>query len=205
MHAAELLLGMGMAHIEHVQEHVGVHRFFERGAEAGDEVMRQIADEADGVGQEQLAAAVDLPGAGFGVERGEQLVVGIGAGGGEGVEERALAGVGVADEAGGGVLAGTLGDEAGFAVLDLADFPGEIGDAFANDSAVGFELGFAGAAGADAHALTAAGDALEGDPTCGPAADRCIASGPARLAAWPRGSEPGWRRCRGSIRSGRGL
>ena len=43
-------------------------------------------------------AALELPGAGLGVERGEELVVGVRAGGGERVEQRALAGVGVADE-----------------------------------------------------------------------------------------------------------
>ena len=46
----ELLLGVGMGDVEHVQQQVGVDGFFQRRLEAGDEVVRQVADEADGVG-----------------------------------------------------------------------------------------------------------------------------------------------------------
>ncbi len=164
----ELLLGVGMADVEDVEEEIGVDGFFEGGLEAGDEVVGQIADEADGVAEQDLDAAVELPGAGFGVEGGEELVVGVSAGGGEGVEERALAGVGVADDADGEMLAGSLGDHAGFALLDFLDVALEAGDAFSDEAAVDFELLFAGPAGADAR-RRAAGDALEVAPHAGEA------------------------------------
>jgi hypothetical protein len=48
----ELLLGVGVADVEDVEEQVGVDGFFERGLEGGDEVVGQVADEADGVGEE---------------------------------------------------------------------------------------------------------------------------------------------------------
>src|SRR6185437_984061 len=50
------------------------------------------------------------------------------------------------------------------ALLDDVDFRPEDSNAFADESAVGFELGFAGPAGADAHALAAAGDSLQVAP-----------------------------------------
>ena len=84
----ELLLCVGMPDVEHVQEQVGVNRFLEGGFEGGDEIVRQIADEADGVGEEHLGAALKIPGAGLGVEGGKELVIRISAGGGE----RVLAG-----------------------------------------------------------------------------------------------------------------
>ena len=140
-----------MADVEHVQQHIGVDGFFERRLEAGDEIVRQIADEADGVAEHDLGAALQFPGAGFGVERREELVVGIGAGGGERVEQRALAGVGVADDADGEMLPSAFGDEPRLALLDLGDSFLQIRDAFADEPAIGFELRFTRPARADAH------------------------------------------------------
>ena len=163
MDGIELLVGVGMADVEDVQKQIGVDGLFEGGAEAGDEVVRQIADEAYGVAEEDFYAAVYFPVSGFGVEGGEEFIVGVGAGGGEGVEERAFAGVGVADDADGEVTGGALGDFAGFAALDAGDFLFEAVDAFADEAAVDFELLFAGAACADAGGR-AAGDAFEVAP-----------------------------------------
>jgi len=41
--------------VDDVQNEVRVGRFFEGGAERGEEVLRQIADEADGVGDDDFA------------------------------------------------------------------------------------------------------------------------------------------------------
>ena len=57
MDALELLLGVRMADVQHVQQQIGVDGFFQRGLEAGDEVVRQVADEADGV----ATAALRVP------------------------------------------------------------------------------------------------------------------------------------------------
>lgn len=139
--------------------------FFEGGFEGGDEVVGEVADEADGVGEEDFGTAFEFPGAGFGVEGGEEFVVGVGAGCGECVEEGGLSGVGVSDDADGEVLASAFGDEAGFAFGDAFDFGAEVADAFADEAAVGFELGFTGAARAD----TAAGEGVEVAPHAGEA------------------------------------
>ena len=72
--------------------------FFERCLEAGDQMVRQIADETDRVAQQHRPPAGQLPAPRARVERGEQLVFGQHVGAGERVEQRALAGVRVADQ-----------------------------------------------------------------------------------------------------------
>jgi len=85
-----------------VEQHLGLRHFFERGAEAGDQGVGQVADEADGVREEDLAAAGQLEGAEFGIESGKHARGCEDPGAGERVEERALAGVGVSDQGDGG-------------------------------------------------------------------------------------------------------
>ena len=46
-----------IARVDDVEQQVGVGRLLEGGAEGGEEVLRQIADEADRVGDDDLALA----------------------------------------------------------------------------------------------------------------------------------------------------
>ena len=80
-----------------MQDQVGVQRLLERGRERLHQLVRQLADEADRVG-EQVAAPGDLEGAGGRVERVEEAVAHAGVGAGERVQQRGLAGVGVAGQ-----------------------------------------------------------------------------------------------------------
>ena len=96
--ASDLALGLGAGGIDDVQEQVGLAGLLERGLERRDQGVRQVADEADRVGEQGLAAAAEPPAAGAGVERREQLVLDQDAGLGQRVHQRALAGVGVADQ-----------------------------------------------------------------------------------------------------------
>ena len=121
MHRIKLLLGMRMADVQNVQQQIGMNGFFERRLEAGDQIVRQIAHETDGIAQQNFRAALQLPRAGLGIERGEEFVVRIRARGGQRVEQRAFAGVGVSDDAGGEMLARSLGDQAGLAILNFLD------------------------------------------------------------------------------------
>ena len=87
-----------MGDVAHVQDQVGADHLLQRGTEGGDQHGRQIGDEADGVGQDDAAAARQADLAHRRVERREHLVLGQHAGAGDPVEQRRLAGVGVADD-----------------------------------------------------------------------------------------------------------
>ena len=145
----DLLLGLGAGGVDDVQQQVGLAGLLERRLERGDQRVRQVADEPDGVGQQDVAAAAELPAAGAGVERGEELVLDQDARVGQGVHQRALAGVGVADERDGRHVA-PAGDLALLARLDLGELGLEVLDAVRDEPAVFLELLLARAADADA-------------------------------------------------------
>ena len=96
------------------------------------------------------------PLAGPGVERGEELVLDEHAGVGQGVHQRALAGVGVADQRDGRRVA-PAGDLALLAGLDLGELRLQVLDPVADEPAVFFELLLARAADADARPCSATG------------------------------------------------
>ena len=147
-HLAQLLLRHGG--VRHVQDQVGLERLLERGGERLHELVRQLADEADRVGQ-QVAAAGDLERARGRVERVEEPLAHAHLGAGQRVQQRRLAGVRVAGERDGG-QAGALALLAHHVarrarVLEPAL---ERGDPVARQAAVGLDLGLARAPGADA-------------------------------------------------------
>ena len=45
-----------MRNVADMKDHVGLHHFFQRGAERRNQLGRQVGNEADGVGQHRLAA-----------------------------------------------------------------------------------------------------------------------------------------------------
>ena len=137
----------GVGGVADVQDDVGFGDFLQGGAEGGDEFGGEFADEADGVGQDGAAAGGQAEAAHGGVEGGEELVAGGDLGAGHGVEQGGFAGVGVADQGDhreGHAAAGGAVQAAGAA--DLFEFALEADDAVADQAAVGFDLGFAGAA-----------------------------------------------------------
>ena len=135
--------------MEHKIRH---ERLLERRRETLDELRRQAADEADGVGHE-VAAALVLETARRGIERLEEPVADGDARVGERVEERRLAGVRVAGERDGRRLgaAALLAAHVALAAEALEPLLQER-DPAAREAAVGLELRLAGAAGADAAA-----------------------------------------------------
>ena len=94
------LLGLGilMRDVADMQDDVRLQHLFQRGAERGDELRRQVGDEADRVRQHRLAAMRQGQRAQGRIERREQHVGGLHVGAGQAVEQRRLAGVGVADQ-----------------------------------------------------------------------------------------------------------
>src|SRR4051812_31350825 len=98
VHLALLRVPYRRGGVYHVQQEVGVHRFLQGGAKRGHQPMGQVADEADGVRQHHVTYPFQPDAARGGVEGGEQLVRLVRLGVRERVEQRRLAGIGVADE-----------------------------------------------------------------------------------------------------------
>ena len=155
-----------------MQQHVGVLQLLQRGLEGLDQVGGQLADEADGVGEQDFLRLVQLKAARGGVQRVEQSVVGLDVAPGQEVQQRALARVGVADDGhdGHGVaLAPAALDAAHLA--HLLQLLLELLDAAADVPAVGLELGLAGAAGADGRGAAAGRLAHQVRPHAGQAGE----------------------------------
>ena len=76
IHGRNLLQRRGVARVGDVQQEVGLPGFFERRLEAGDQAVRQVADETDCVGKQHGPPIGQLPAASARVERGEELVRG---------------------------------------------------------------------------------------------------------------------------------
>ena len=137
-----------------MQQHIGLRGFFQRGGKCRNQFVRQIADESDGIGQDNAAFGTDVQPPCRGVECGEQLVFRIYARLGQPVEQAGFADIGIADQR-------KRFDSARFAGLaaQRALFF-EAGKLFFQDinpmgdqSAVGFQFGFARAFHADTASL----------------------------------------------------
>ena len=83
-----------------MDQEIGEGRFLERGVKGFDELMRQLAHEADCVGEQQRLFVRQSDFARRGVEGGEEFVLDENVSAGEPAEERGFAHVGVADDGG---------------------------------------------------------------------------------------------------------
>ncbi len=152
-HGGHLELAVGVRRVDDVHQQVRGRNFLERGAKRRDERVRQAIDEADGVRHEELPPVRQPHLADKRIERDEERVRCHGVIARERVEERRLAGVGVADEGDrrdGALLAALAQLRAPAA--DHVDFLRQHADALPNAPAIGLELGLAGASGPDAAA-----------------------------------------------------
>ena len=157
-----------MGGVADVNHDVGFHHFLEGGVKGVDQFMRQLGDEADCIGQDSGPARRRLEPPHGRIQGGEKLVLGFDFGLGQAVEQGRFAGVGVPDQRHhriGHPAAGLAMKLTG--ALDVLEFPLQTGDAFADQAAVGFDLGFAWAA----HETGAAALAFK----MGPAADQTAA------------------------------
>ena len=71
LHLLLLLVQQWAGGVAHMQKHLGALHLFERGAEAGNQRVGKVADETDGVGQQDFATAGQVKLRQLGVERGE--------------------------------------------------------------------------------------------------------------------------------------
>ena len=72
----DLLLVRGIGGVDDVQQQVGLVQLLQRGAERARQVARQIADEPDGVGDDDLALAREAQPPRGRIQRREQPVLG---------------------------------------------------------------------------------------------------------------------------------
>lgn len=87
-----------LGNVDDMQQHIGVLQFLERRLERVEQLRRQIADESDRIADEEHLAPFKLETPRRWVEGRKKLVGGVNVVVGEAVEQRALAGVGIADE-----------------------------------------------------------------------------------------------------------
>ena len=153
---ASCAAGSGCARVDDVHDDVGVADLFERRAEGLDELVRQVAHEADGVGQRVHAAVGGLGAADGGIERREQRVLDEHARAGEPVEQARLAGVRVAgDRDRGDRVALALGPLRVARGREVADLTAQQRHPRADAAAVELDLGLTGSARAHARAARA--------------------------------------------------
>ena len=136
--------------VDHVEQNIGLPGLFQAGAERFNQLVRQIAHEADRVGQGVGAAVFGLGGADGRVERGEQDVLHHDPGVRQPVEQARLASVGVADDRDrrdAVAFAGGAFDLAGR--RHLGDVAAQLRHALADAATVEFDLGFTGTARTD--------------------------------------------------------
>ncbi len=139
-----------MRTVDHVQEEIGVRDLLQRRAERLDDLVRQVADETDGVSEGEGPTVGERGPSHRRVQRGEQRILDEYARARQAVEQRGLAGVGVAGDR-------DRGNPAALARrpfrrpdrLHVGELAAEPGHARAQPSPVSFDLRFARAPGPD--------------------------------------------------------
>ena len=127
-----------------MQQNVGFAGLLQRGPEGGDEVVGQLADEPDGVGDQSLVAAFERDQARCGVQRGEEAVLDELLRARERLQDGRLARVRIPHQSRAELSLSALPPR-GLGPHDALQLAPKFGDAGADESAVGLQLGLAGA------------------------------------------------------------
>ena len=155
-HRGQLALGVGVRAVDHVQDQVGLGHLLQRRAERLDQLVGQVPHEADGVGHRVDAPVPGRRTPGGRVEGREQRVLDEHPGVGEPVEQRGLAGVGVArDRDAGDVVARALLAHRLAGALEVLELAAQLGDLGVDAAPVGLDLGLTGTTATDAAAVGA--------------------------------------------------
>src|SRR4029079_14392779 len=143
-----MLIGVRIRGVDHLEQDVGAVDLLARRPERIDELVRQLVDEANGVGHDRGLPITELDLARRRVQRREELVLGSRHfRADEFVEQRRFAGVRITDDAHGGPQAPiTAAGGRGAVLTHLVDAVLHLGDARADDAPVGLQLALTGTA-----------------------------------------------------------
>ena len=137
-----------------MQQHICLGGFLKRGGKGGNQFVRQIADKAHGIGQDDAAFRIDIQPPCRSVQCCKQLVLCICARFGQTIEQRGFAYIGITDQCEGfnsARFARFTAEGALFFEVGKLFFQGV--DPMGDQSAVGFQFGFARPFHADAAPL----------------------------------------------------
>ena len=84
--------------VDYMQQQPRIAGFLEGGFESGDKFVGQVANEPNGIGQDDLSAIGNRKATQRRIQRSEQLIDSLDAGSAKLVEQRRLAGIRVADQ-----------------------------------------------------------------------------------------------------------
>src|SRR5450759_884336 len=133
-----------MTHINHVEKDIGFDYFFKRSLERGNKMMRKFSDKSDRIGEKYLRGGREHCNSSGGVERCEEAVLNERSSIRQRVEKSRFPRVGVADERYIDKLFSSL--PASFSLeSDFLELLFKVRNALSNHSAVGLDLGLAGA------------------------------------------------------------
>ena len=158
-----------------MQQHIRILQFLQCGLEGVHQLMGQLADKADGIGDHHVHGVADRQQTAGGVQRIKQAVIGGDPGIRQGIKQGALTCVGIAHDGNHGDLvfhaALALGtpDAAHFLQLlfQLVDLPVDV-------AAVGLQLSLAGALGANGTLAAGTGLTLQMGPHTGQAGQQIL-------------------------------
>ena len=144
-----------MCDVNNMQQYIGPGQFLQGGLKRRNQLRRKFLDKAHGIAEEHLLIVGQGYSTGGGIQSGEKLVFDEDLRAAEGIKQGAFARIGIADQgdnrdAGACPMPAVTGTMSPYPF----DLTLEVRYSHLDDSAVGFELFFPGAPGADAAAET---------------------------------------------------
>src|SRR5580700_3070375 len=135
--------------VEYVNQEIGLAQFFQRCPKRSDQILRQIGNESNRIDDAHVLAGTQIDAPDRGIEGRKRLIGDEHVTASERIEQRRLTDVGVADERDERLAMRRTPPRSALAT-DFFELPAQHADAVLNATAIDFELGFTGAARADA-------------------------------------------------------
>ena len=94
----DLLCPVRSCSIDHMKQQIGLCGFVKRSAKGLDQLVRKVSHKTDSIRQDDFAIRAQHQLSGQGIKRGKELIGGVCAGTGQGIEQGGLAGIGIAHQ-----------------------------------------------------------------------------------------------------------